>query len=114
MDDDDFEDDLDDDLDEEPSDFRGRDSRQSKGRQRGPRRFGRRRGKISPAYADKNFRLTYKDPDTLRRFLTEHGKIRPRRQTGLYAKDQRRLAREVKRARHLALLPFTPGHTHTH
>jgi small subunit ribosomal protein S18 len=63
-------------------------------------------------YNDKSFKLTYKDPDTLRRFLTDHGKIRPRRQTGLFAQDQRILAREVKRARHLALLPFTPGHTH--
>ncbi|MCZ7545861.1 MAG: 30S ribosomal protein S18 [Anaerolineae bacterium] len=76
---------------------------------RGGRRFGRR-AKISPLYSDPNFRLDYKDPETLRRFITDHGKIRPRRQTGLYARDQRRLAREVKRARHLALLPFTGAH----
>lgn len=48
----------------------------------------------------------YKDIETLRRFLTERGQIRPRRQTGLCARDQRRLAIAVKRARHLALLPF--------
>jgi small subunit ribosomal protein S18 len=48
----------------------------------------------------------YKDVELLRRFLSERGKIRPRRQTGLCARDQRRLARAVKRARHLALLPF--------
>lgn len=79
-------------------------------RGRGGQRFGRR-SRISPLYSDPNFRIDYKDPDTLRRFITDHGKIRPRRQTGLYAKDQRRLAREVKRARHLALLPFTAAHT---
>jgi small subunit ribosomal protein S18 len=51
----------------------------------------------------------YKDPDTLRRYLTEVGKIKPRRQTGNCARCQRELAREVKRARHLALLPFVDG-----
>ncbi len=48
----------------------------------------------------------YKDIDLLRRFLSDRGKIRPRRQTGLCARDQRRLATAVKRARHLALLSF--------
>jgi small subunit ribosomal protein S18 len=48
----------------------------------------------------------YKDFDTLRRYLSETGKIRPRRQTGNCARCQRELAREIKRARHLALLPF--------
>mgnify|MGYP005850735375 CR=1 FL=1 len=76
----------------------------------GGRRFGRR-SRISPLYADPNFRIDYKDPETLRRFVTDHGKIRPRRQTGLFATVPRRLAREVKRARHLALLPFASAHT---
>lgn len=48
----------------------------------------------------------YKDPDTLRRFTTERGKILPRRITGTCAKHQRALAREIKRARVLAYLPF--------
>ena len=48
----------------------------------------------------------YKDIDTLRRFITETGKIKPRRQTGNCARCQRELSREIKRARHLALLPF--------
>ncbi|MCS6871525.1 MAG: 30S ribosomal protein S18 [Anaerolineae bacterium] len=48
----------------------------------------------------------YKDVELLRRYLSERGKIRPRRQTGLCARDQRRLATAIKRARHLALLPF--------
>lgn len=50
--------------------------------------------------------LDYKDPDTLRRFTTERGKIHPRRLTGSCAKHQRLAAREIKRARALALLPF--------
>ncbi len=92
---------------------RSRSSQRRGGRsRRRGRRYGRRR-RISSMYDDENFTLSYKDPDVLRRFVTDHGKIRPRRQTGLYAKDQRLLAREVKRARHLALLPFTPGHTHS-
>lgn len=50
--------------------------------------------------------LDYKQPEALRRYLTEFGRIRPRRQTRLSPADQRQLAREVKRARHLALLPY--------
>lgn len=48
----------------------------------------------------------YKNVDVLKRFIGETGKIRPRRQTGNCARCQRELAREIKRARHLALLPF--------
>lgn len=50
--------------------------------------------------------FSYKDPESLKRFMTEHGSIIPRERTGLANKQQRKLAREVKRARHLALLPF--------
>lgn len=56
---------------------------------------------------DKNIQIDYKNVDLLRRFVTEEGKIRPRRQTGTCAKHQRELAGEIKRARHIALLPFT-------
>ncbi len=51
--------------------------------------------------------INYKNVEILRRHISESGKIRPRRQTGFCAKCQRKLAREVKRARHLALLPFS-------
>lgn len=51
--------------------------------------------------------IDYKDIETLSRFVSDHGKIRSRRQTGTCAKHQRLLAKEIKRARHLALLPFT-------
>ena len=51
--------------------------------------------------------IDYKQSDVLRRFVTEEGKIRPRRQTGTCARHQRELAVAIKRARHIALLPFT-------
>ena len=50
--------------------------------------------------------IDYKESAVLRRYLTEHARLRPRRQTGTCAKHQRALAKAVKRARHLALLPF--------
>jgi small subunit ribosomal protein S18 len=55
---------------------------------------------------EKNRRVDYKQSDLLRRFLNDSGKIRPRRQTGTCARHQRLLAVALKRARHLALLPF--------
>jgi small subunit ribosomal protein S18 len=51
--------------------------------------------------------VDYKDPDFLIKFVNEQGKILPRRVTGTSAKYQRKVAQAVKRARHLALLPFT-------
>lgn len=51
-------------------------------------------------------KIDYKEPDALRRFTTERGKILPRRITGTCAKHQRRLALEIKRARVICLLPF--------
>ena len=50
--------------------------------------------------------VDYKDPEFLKKFLNEQGKILPRRITGTSLKYQRRVAQAVKRARHLALLPF--------
>lgn len=76
---------------------------------RGRRRFGRR-AKVCNFCIEKVTRIDYKDYDTLRRYLTDRAKIRPRRQTGTCAKHQRSLARAIKRARHLALLPFTGEH----
>lgn len=56
--------------------------------------------------------IDYKDPAKLRRYVSDRGKIEPRRRTGTCAKHQRALAEAVKRARHLALLPYTPTHIH--
>lgn len=87
--------------------FRGRDrggdreERGGRGSDRGGP-GGRRRGTFCPE--GKCF--DYKDIETLRKFVSESGRIKPRRQTGNCARCQRQLAREVKRARHLALLPF--------
>ena len=50
--------------------------------------------------------VDYKDAARLRRYLTERGKILPRRMTGLDAQGQRKLAEAIKRARHLGLLPY--------
>lgn len=55
---------------------------------------------VEPDYVD------YKDTETLKRFLNEQGKMLPRRITNVSAKFQRQLTRAVKRARHLALIPF--------
>jgi small subunit ribosomal protein S18 len=59
---------------------------------------------------DKIDEVDYKDLGRLRRFLSERGKIEPRRKTGTCAAHQRSLNVALKRARHLALLPFTAEH----
>lgn len=51
-------------------------------------------------------RIDYKDTETLKKFLNPHGKIMPRRRTGLSATNQRALAEAIKRARFMALLPY--------
>ena len=66
-----------------------------------PRRFQRRRqNQVVPDYID------WKDVDFLKRFIPERGKIMPRRISGVSAKDQRRIAKAIKRARSMALIPF--------
>jgi len=56
--------------------------------------------------------IDYKDPTKLRRYISDRGKIEPRRRTGVCAKHQRALTVAIKRARHLALLPYVPAHIH--
>lgn len=63
--------------------------------------FRRRVSPITPGQP-----IDYKDVDLLRKYVTERGKILPRRITGLTAKQQRELTRSIKRARQLALLPY--------
>lgn len=67
----------------------------------------RKRRKVCPFCADKVDYIDYKDTAKLRRFISERGKILPRRMTGVCAKHQRGVTVAVKRARHIALLPFT-------
>ena len=64
------------------------------------------RHKVCQFCTNKVDSIDYKEVDLLRRFVSDRGKIRPRRQTGVCAKHQRRLAVAVKRARHVALMPF--------
>jgi small subunit ribosomal protein S18 len=71
----------------------------------GPRRFFTR-PKECQFCSEKNTTIDYKNVELLRRFITDESKIRPRRQTGTCAKHQRELAVAIKRARHLALIPF--------
>ena len=71
------------------------------------RRGGMRRKKVCQFCADKNANINYKDTELLRRFITERGKLLPRRVTGTCARHQRVVAREIKRARSIALLPYT-------
>ena len=63
--------------------------------------------KVCAYCADKNLVIDYKQVDKLKKYVSEKGKILPRRVTGLCAKHQRDLTIAVKRARHIALLPFT-------
>ena len=70
------------------------------------RGFRRSRRKVCPFRADPTLVIDYKDTALLKRFLSPRGKILPSRITGVSAKYQRKLARAIKRARHIALLPY--------
>ena len=73
----------------------------------GPQRKPVNKKKIVPVKAVRIGNIDYKDTATLRRFISERGKIRARRVTGLSVQDQRKVAIAVKNARELALLPYT-------
>jgi small subunit ribosomal protein S18 len=101
----------------EARDFRSerpdrRDDREDRGDRRGGGgggRFGaRRRG--CEFCIDKIDQPDYKDAGLLRRYITDRGKLEPRRKVGTCAKHQRRVALAVKRARVVALLPYTAEH----
>ena len=79
-----------------------------RGERRRPRYISRR--KVCFFCADKVTDISYKNVDALRRYLSDRGKIEPRRKTGTCAKHQRRLTLALKHARHLALLPYTADH----
>lgn len=71
------------------------------------KRHNRRRRKINQFAGDNIKKINYKDVATLRKFISERGKILPRRITGNCAKHQRALTVAIKRARHIALMPYT-------
>ncbi len=72
--------------------------------ERGGRAFGRR--KVCRYCADKNAKVDFKDQPALKYFVTERGKIIPRRISGNCAKHQRQVAKSIKQARGLALIPY--------
>src|SRR5437868_9839670 len=71
------------------------------------RKRGFARRKVCRFCADKNVPIDYKDPQTLKYFITDRGKVIPRRISGNCAKHQRKVAVAIKRSRMIALMPFT-------
>ena len=84
-------------------------ARARKKARRGKKRMFQRR-KVCRFCADKKLLLDYKEAKTLRLFISETGKVTPRRISGTCAKHQRKLAVEIKRARQIALLPYAAKH----
>lgn len=79
------------------------------GRSRRRGRYTSRR-RACPMCVENMKLIDYKDVGFLRRFISDRARIEPRRKAGTCAKHQRALAQAIKRARHLALLPFAPAH----
>ena len=70
-------------------------------------KFRKMRKKVCPLCANKELVLDYKNADKLKKFINDKGKILPRRATGACAKHQRDITIAVKRARQIAILPYT-------
>ena len=85
-----------------------RPSQRGPGGPRKKRTFQRR--KVCRFCAEKNLMIDYKDPRTLRYFISERGKIIPRRISGNCSKHQREITEAIKRARNIALLPIASAH----
>lgn len=90
----------------------GPDRRGGRGGMGGRGRFQRRR--VCAFCVDKIEKVDYKDVNTLRRFISDQGQIDSRRRTGTCARHQRLVTVAVKRARFLALLPYTAEHVRRH
>lgn len=69
--------------------------------------FRGRSRKVCEFCVDKNLDIDYKNVDMMRKYINDRGKIKPRRATGCCAKHQRKVTTQVKRAREVALIPFT-------
>src|SRR5258706_6415494 len=87
------------------ADKRGAKTAADKAKAARKRGFARR--KVCRFCADKNASTDYKDPQTLKYFITDRGKIIPRRISGNCARHQRKVATAIKRSRMIALMPFT-------
>lgn len=70
-------------------------------------KFRKVKRKVCQLCSDKSFVLDYKNAEQLKKFINEKGKILPRRATGACAKHQRLITLTVKRARHIAIIPYT-------
>jgi small subunit ribosomal protein S18 len=95
-------------------DRESRESREGRDGGREGRGGGKRRGggggrrkRVCRFCADKALHIDYKDPYSLRYFITDRGRVVPRRISGTCAKHQRRVSQAIKRARNVALMPFT-------
>ncbi len=88
--------------------FRGRQQQRPGQRPFQRRRYHRR--KVCLFCADKSKEINWKRPENLRRFIGDNGSMYPRRKSGMCAKHQRRVAIAIKRARHIALFPYTTEH----
>jgi small subunit ribosomal protein S18 len=101
---------------ERPQGVRAPGDRPSGGRREGGRREGGRRfyprRRVCLFCADKDAVMDYRQPETLRRFISERARIEPRRKTSTCSRCQRALAKEIKRARQAGLLPFTTDTLH--
>jgi small subunit ribosomal protein S18 len=84
-------------------------AREAKGRRTGRSKYIPKR-RVCLFCRDKINEIDYKDLAVLRPYISDRGKIAPHRKSGACAKHQRRLALAIKRARHLALLPYVPEH----
>jgi small subunit ribosomal protein S18 len=91
---------------EERGGRRGKDAKDGKDAKGGARKRGFARRKVCRFCADKNVAIDYKDPQTLKYFITDRGKIIPRRISGNCATHQRKVSTAVKRSRMIALMPF--------
>jgi len=83
-----------------------KNKREQRGADRGGRRQDSRRGKPKPCQLCAGAVADWKDTSTLRKYMSDKGKIRGRRVTGLCPRDQRKLATAVKNSREMALLPY--------
>ncbi|MCJ7513538.1 MAG: 30S ribosomal protein S18 [Anaerolineales bacterium] len=82
------------------------DTQEYSGGERGGRRRFIRKPRVCQFCAERAKSIDHKSVEVLKRFVTEQGRIRTRRDSGACARHQRMLARAIKRSRHLALLPF--------
>jgi len=91
----------------------GRKDKDYKQQRKGPsnKRYIVRR-KVCTFCVNKSSSIDYKDANMLSRYISTRGKIEPRRRTGVCARHQRALSLAIKRARHIALLPYTSSFVH--